>query len=515
MHLGGVSLATLTRVNLALVHVTLALILIVVRRWSTPLATAAAGGVFVTTFAFGQYTTSGNYNYIAPYSHELTHGLLLALGMLAALAQFGRRGARLWSVVAGIALGLVLLTKAELWVAAAGAAGVRLALAGDRRAAALFGLGAALPPLAAFGCLIPSLGATQAWRAVLGSWVYLGEKSPTRLAFYKHLLGIDTPGRNLLLVGLWAGGSVASLWAIARLLRRLPPLRTRRKGPCLAALAAGFALMAGCSWFLHWNELARPLPLYAASVALLAGLRARRTHSGAAADQAAFALFATLLLLKVALAVSWRGYGFVLALPSTLLVVTWLIDAFPRWSHRSGEALLPARMLGLGVVLAFVAIRLEASHGRFASRPAAIEMHGERIRSGPRAEALQAALHDLDARLTPQGTLFVLPEGVMLNFLLRRRNPTPYINFMPPELLFWGEEAVIEALEHHPPDAVALVHRDTRADYGTSFFGDEGFGERILTWVRAHYRVAARFGRPPLQQDYAFGVEILVPRRAP
>ncbi len=41
--------------------------------------------VFLALFAFGELTGIGNYNFVCPYAHELTHGVILALTALWAL----------------------------------------------------------------------------------------------------------------------------------------------------------------------------------------------------------------------------------------------------------------------------------------------------------------------------------------------------------------------------------------------------------------------------------------------
>ena len=38
----------------------------------------------------------------------------------------------------------------------------------------------------------------------------------------------------------------------------------------------------------------------------------------------------------------------------------------------------------------------------------------------------------------------------MVNYLARRVNPTPYINFMPPELIMFGEENMVAAFRSSP-----------------------------------------------------------------
>ena len=41
----------------------------------------------VLVFTFNEYTLTGNYNYITPYSHEALHGLLLSIFTIAFTVQ--------------------------------------------------------------------------------------------------------------------------------------------------------------------------------------------------------------------------------------------------------------------------------------------------------------------------------------------------------------------------------------------------------------------------------------------
>ncbi len=66
--------------------------------------------------------------------------------------------------------------------------------------------------------------------------------------------------------------------------------------------------------------------------------------------------------------------------------------------------------------------------------------------------AVNAALADIGERLGSEDSLVVLPEGVMLNSLARLPNSTGHINFMPPELIFFPEEMILEELEANRPE---------------------------------------------------------------
>ena len=104
-------------------------------------------------------------------------------------------------------------------------------------------------------------------------------------------------------------------------------------------------------------------------------------------------------------------------------------------------------------------------------------------------------------------SLLVLPEGIMLNYLTRRPNPTPYHTFMPPELAIFGEKEVLESFQQHPPDYVVLIHKDT-VEYGVGFFGqDARYGQRLRQWVDRNYVRVLRILNEPLHNE-SFGIEL-------
>ena len=127
----------------------------------------------------------------------------------------------------------------------------------------------------------------------------------------------------------------------------------------------------------------------------------------------------------------------------------------------------------------------------------------------PRGEALHRALRGLDELLPADGTLLVLPEGVGLNYWLRRPNSTRYGLFLPVEIdAFGGDEAMLRNIRAHPPDFIALLHRD-HAEFGVGPFGvDPRNGRGIMSWVSGSYRRVGRIGAEPFRKR-GFGVVIL------
>ena len=87
-------------------------------------------------------------------------------------------------------------------------------------------------------------------------------------------------------------------------------------------------------------------------------------------------------------------------------------------------------------------------------------------------------------------TLLSVPEGVTLNYLIRRRTPSPFLNFMPPEFAIYGEDAMIHALQTSPPDRVLFVPKPS-AVYGMEFGRD--YGARLMAWIEENYSEIGEF----------------------
>jgi hypothetical protein len=126
--LAGPSVRALVLLNLAIVVAILVMTHQLLRRLAGRLAATAGSLVFLVFFAFAQFMPGGNYNYLAPYSHEATHGLALSIAALAFLGAHLRDGRRRWALAAGVAAGCAFLTKAEFPIALVPALGLGLFL---------------------------------------------------------------------------------------------------------------------------------------------------------------------------------------------------------------------------------------------------------------------------------------------------------------------------------------------------------------------------------------------------
>ena len=88
----GVSLLTLVTANLLVLAIVAGMLYYLVREISRPFTATVATLVFLTVFSVGQYMGQGNYNFVTPYSHEMTHGTAFSLAALVLLSVHVRRG---------------------------------------------------------------------------------------------------------------------------------------------------------------------------------------------------------------------------------------------------------------------------------------------------------------------------------------------------------------------------------------------------------------------------------------
>jgi hypothetical protein len=205
-------------------------------------------------------------------------------------------------------------------------------------------------------------------------------------------------------------------------------------------------------------------------------------------------------------------------MPGCLLVIAALLYWIPqRVRARGGEDWIP-RGAALGVILAASLSLLTISSVHVRERDAPVGSGPDGFLAGARGPAMAAAVSEVRRRLSAEQTLAVLPEGVMLNYLSRRRAPTRHINYMPPELIIFGEDQILADLSASPPDYVALTRKDVR-EYGYRAFGQD-YGRELLAWALRSYRPVRLFGEPPLRRRRGsprpgFGILLMERRQRP
>lgn len=503
----GPGVMTLALANLVLAAGFVALVYWLLVRLTDRFTATVACVFFVVSFGCAQYTVLGNYNWICPYSHELTHGVMLAVAGLACVARHQDDGRLAWVAVAGLAAGLIVLTKVETMVAGIPAIllGLGLAMAQARPApariatiAAVFAGAAILPLAATWAWFAPVMTPSEILTGPLGHWRAVTRGSFTSSSFYRQGLGIDDVPGNVGRIGVALAG-----WAAVTLAAVLAG-RVRFRHPLV--LVALFAAAAGIGRLLtdlQWAEAAaRPLPVVVgivAATAFVGFVRHRREAAGAAfALAAAAAVFALGMLAKMALSARLYQYGFVLAAPAAVVAVAALLGWLPAAVGRAGGQAPAARAVVLGFLAAAMSTHVATTKIRVDAKVHAVGSGPDQFWSDARGVPVRQLLDQIAARVGRDETLLVFPEGVFVSYLARRRNPTPYYLFDRTTLVLWGEADAVRALAADPPDWVALVDRGLG---GLSAHG-------VFDWIRGAYRPVWQFGRPAFT-DARFSVMLM------
>jgi len=114
----GTGLSTLVYFNILLVILLASIIYLILKSSFGDLIATVAGVCFLVVFAFSQYTGISNYNFICPYSHEITYGIFLFFLTLFIFKKYLTEPKLIYAALIGFILGLIFLTKVEIFIAA-------------------------------------------------------------------------------------------------------------------------------------------------------------------------------------------------------------------------------------------------------------------------------------------------------------------------------------------------------------------------------------------------------------
>jgi len=533
----GVSFLTLAVANLALLALLLGMVYRCFYQAADQLTALMASLAILLVFAFSHYTDYGIFNYVTPYCQEIYHGLILSIAMVALLARWVATRKRGAALAAGFCCGLVFLTKAEVFLAAAAALVAGLVLAWrvtGKKATAVKGLGlmslaGAVPLLAFLVYFLRFANLQQSLKWTCWAWVPVLSSSAADSPLYRWCLGLDTPIYHLArMFGDFLG--LAALVLLTALLFR----RRGQSGRDTVVFLLVTAPLVALAWMFDWVECGHSLPLLCLTTLACLLWRARHAGwNGPTIFMTLWAILSLVLLAKLGLYSRIWHYGFALAMPALLTAIYLLLAFVPDFLRRF--AVPPAWWRGLAAVLLLTGFTqlilcskyvyqqktVPVSEGAdmlwtfgpdFQPTPA---LRGQAWPAGflkgqtrPAGLLMGQALSLLQSNTPADSTLAVLPAGVMLNYMLRRPNPTPYVRWNPPELAVFGQANMTRALQNARPDYILLLGVDT-TEFGVHFFGDtDSFGRQLLQWINRSYQPVCLLGHD-WTKDGQFGIMIL------
>ena len=523
----GTGMMKIVAVNLLIYCVCLALIYYEVRVGWGRLAAFAGSLFFISLFSFSQFVEIGNYNFAAPYAHETTHGFLLVLVLIFVWASWLREPRPWKTLSAGILCGLSVLLKAEILLAAAA-----VTLGAVTRAAILRSDFRSLKPVLRNGSVFIAGGLLPVLIATLGFWktasfsAALSWSNNAWLSLFRDFdhvikelnqrvfLGTAKLGENLRAILLFGPLSVALVFAAGLLCKRID------RGKAVMSTSVGLVIAAALvSVVLPWVELGKVFPAWLC-LAILAEFWCTppdAPRSPASANMRWLLLIAAAgFLARMALNPRFYHYGYFQAALAGAVTMAAIFRSMPDLLniHKSGRK---TYTIAITVCLASGIWQLEE-----------ISLLYLKLKTTPIAEGADR-FYGLDPKVEPTAsfveetrqtlvgksdckTLLVLPEGVILNYLLRVPSTTSQFVFNPALIRDAVGARLLEGLRTRPPDCVVLISRDMR-EFGVSRFGETPeHGSEFLSWLNRNYQAFRRIGGDPLDVNQR-GVTIYERRR--
>lgn len=518
----GTARFTLLAYNFALGLGILALSYRLIKAASGRLVAVVSAFVLICVFMFSHTTRLGNYNYFVPYCNEALLGTALCVLLTFLLFQWFAKASILSMLGAGVSSGLVYLVKPELSLASMLITCVALAITlaiPDYRARG------AKPWIAFTGCAVApfvialllfslAMPLAHAWRSANGAWWLVLHSNVPDTPAMREQVGLDNPAGNARDMAVTLASFVALLafvftcdWWLSK--------RKWNEWKVVVPIAAAIALWIVLSNSISFPKLARVLPAVSAAALGVTGfVLLRRRDGNRRVKLVALCLWSALsvgMIARMFLHPRFQQYGFVQAMPATLLLVLLLLDVAPALLNRVGAQ----GRFWQAVYFVFIATgtlhSLYESNHFYRAKTCRIGHDGDAMlidspARDSRTPVFKQALNFLD-KVPRSATVACFPQGALLNYFTRHDNPTPFFQFTPSEVLGFGEDTMIRAFQKTPPDYVLIL------DLRTGTWEWPGtYGKNLDDWVRSNYERVQLIGAEPFKTKQP-GIEIL--RRKP
>lgn len=502
----GESISSIQTFNILLIALLTCVIYRFFESEDEPLAPTVISVAFIILFALGKHFNLGSYNYVAPYSHELVHGVSLAFVAIYFFKLFIKEQKPVSVFLAGLFTGLVLLAKMEIAFSLimAVCAGFAILLLkkgrqgpdGVIRPFGIFIVGAALPVIAFIGYFSVYMGVAEALRSVFSSWTVVAGTGIASSKFYMAVTGMDNLAVNII------GMVTAASWYLLLFVPLLIDYLLRKSQFALrygriAAFVVTGALMVYFAGAIPWDLLFWPLPVFTGATALYFGVRllfSREDESAGSLALFVFSVFSCLMLLKILFVTRVYGYGFVLAMPATLLVFYTLLSWIPARLKRSWGNSGIFRYSVLAAIVVMLSVYSFRSYRLYEKQDYAVGKGGDTlVASGfSGGKGVEILLEQIERVMAPEDDFIMLPEGTLVNYLSRRKNPVKYTSFLPSDMTIYGEGTILAAIMEARPDFIILISRDT-IEYGAHYLGQD-YGHEIFSFITAGYEDVVRIG---------------------
>jgi len=522
-HVFGVGLSTLAYFNMCLVVILVFLIYDLFKATFGDFIATVVGVCFLVVFAFSQYVGISNYNFICPYSHEITYGIFLFFLLLFVFRKYLAKQESIFTAIMGFLVGLIFLTKVEIFIAS-----FITILTGiiftcwqlrppEFRKHLFFMMVFFLFPIVAFFIYFSlHMPLVDAFGSIIASYKSIFMGALVNNIFYLRISGFDNPLENLSrMFGQVYGYLIVLIFtAVIAYLYSHMAKRIFRYGWIALTFVLVFALIFLGYLNIHWIDIARPYPIFLLLliVYLIIELILKREDKAFLTKHLPFvllSLFSLFLLLKMILNVHLYHYGFALAMPATLVMVTVLLYYVPKWFSPWGSKEVVTGFMGLFIFLSVLSYFNTTKH-IYNLKNYAVSEGRDRFftfsdRMSSRGPIVNITLKKIGKIMTKNDTFIVFPESVMLNYLSRRSNPVRFFEFTPNFVTAMGETNILNAISMSRPSFILLCEFDT-SEHGARYFG-KNYALNIHAWLVDSYERVLLTGAEPLTGG-GFGIII-------
>jgi len=481
--LGGGGILTFSIAGLILTYA------IVAATYALARTQTGATGAAIVAIATGAIAFSPtNLSYVVPHTYSESLAILLALLFLLSLSAAATRPSG--ALMAGVAAGLVSLTRPEFELGVAAAGLVWLVArarsgSGSRREVVALVAPAALVPALVYGAFLVFISPHRLFFENLypvdtlraGGSAILRSQAPLTLGSFAHVVEY---------FALYAVG-VGVLFVGSRLLRRMPVAAAGSVIGVATVLVLAVTAVRPEAIRSRLEWVFGGIPLAATLLTLF--LIGRHVVRRRAMTPREATFLATIVLLAVVAAKTYDGFFFLAdrAQPAVYLA-PFVFVALAR-VHLVDLGVSRMAVLTGGVwlaILACICLGLTVKDAR--AQSAAVSGPGGTIRVTPaEAPLYRAAVGTIDAGSRPGDPILIAPQLTALYSLTGRVDPLPEISLVPGALAAPGAERKAIATLERDHVRLVLTDRHTFPEYGQTSFG-KSFDIGLAAWIRRHFR---------------------------
>jgi len=507
----GLGLMVLAWANILIYLGILTLIYILFKRAWGLMAAICCTFVFVSIFSFSQLTVISNYNFVTPYSQHVTHGFGVVLLLLCIIPNWSYQQSYKRAFFIGFVAGLSAVIKPEFILSSGFILFVALAYCykfrglPDFKEVALGSFGLILPTVLFcfyFTSYMPfkeaCLAACHAWLNSLFIW-----KDELTAHLLNSFSGMDDPKAHLL-GHLKAGGGALIMISLTACLALLVGLIKDKVSRAILVFFTALVMTAIGSKGIVWINVGQSFLVLLILYCIYTLFRAvtfsvSATVNAKLLEKSLLCILGLSLMTRMVLNGRIYQYGFIQASLAALVIVAVIIKELPIELKLDTAGLVAYRIgLGLFLICALVSI-VSQSKAMLDAKTLSISKNRDLFYTYPKqisgdGEAVKYFTQNLEI-LPNDKTLVVVPEGVMINYLSRKKSP------IPEEAFYTNKKAelfIVTELENTLPDYIVLMTRDLN-EYGVTKFGAKGqSGEYITSLIRKYYTITNSYGQDPL-----------------